>query len=50
MTFCKSIATVDPEDDKLLEIIEQAITNALVLAVETSSQKSVDMMNAKGVR
>ncbi len=49
--FCKSIATVGPERRQAIGNNEnEAITNALVLAVEASSQKSVDMMNAKGVR
>jgi len=49
--FCKSIATVGPERRQAIGNNEnEAITNALILAVESSSQQSVDMMNAKGVR
>lgn len=49
--FCKSIATVGPERRQAIGNNEnEAITNALILAVEASSQQSVDMMNAKGVR
>ena len=49
--FCKSIATVGPERRQAIGNNEnEAITNALIQAVEASTQQSVDMLNAKGVR
>ena len=49
--FCKSVATVGPVRRQAIGNNEnEAITNALVLAVESASQKSIDMMNSKGIR
>jgi len=49
--FCKSVATVGPIRARKIGMNDNdAITNALIYAVETAAQQSVDMMNAKGVR
>ena len=49
--FCVSVATVGPVRRQAIGNNEnEAITNALMEAVATSSQQSVDMMNAKGIR
>lgn len=49
--FCKSIATVGPIRMRKIGMSDNdAITNSLIVAVESAVQQSIDMMNAKGVR
>jgi hypothetical protein len=49
--FCKSIATVGPVRANQIGSSEnEAITNSLYFAVESATEQSVNMMNAKGIR